>query len=218
MAKGTCSIDGCEKPAATRGWCCGHYRRVWLTGDVRADKPLVPHAGKGKRPPCIAPDCETVAAANKMCTLHNQRWYVHQSFDLPEWTPKTDFRHGTPQGYNFHKCRCEACTGWAKAYRAANADRDGPQKRRLQLARYGLTPAEFEAMAAAQGYRCAVCRMPQPDGRRRNLCVDHDHATGVVRGLLCGLCNTAAGQLQDDPALADALAAYLRNPVAAAVR
>lgn len=67
--------------------------------------------------------------------------------------------------------------------------------RKLQKARsadlraekvYGLTPAQFVALWAAQGRRCAICgrsvkiRRPQ---------IDHDHDTGEVRGLLCRRCN-----------------------------
>jgi hypothetical protein len=40
--------------------------------------------------------------------------------------------------------------------------------------------------------------------------LDHDHATGKFRGWLCSRCNGAIGMLKDDPALADAAAAYLR--------
>lgn len=38
--------------------------------------------------------------------------------------------------------------------------------------------------------------------------VDHDHNTGLVRGILCGTCNTALGQMQDDPDLIRQLALY----------
>jgi hypothetical protein len=33
MAKGICSIEGCGKPAATRGWCTKHYTRWRRHGD-----------------------------------------------------------------------------------------------------------------------------------------------------------------------------------------
>lgn len=55
-------------------------------------------------------------------------------------------------------------------------------------------------MAAKQDGRCAICRRP-PSGttkRQRFLQVDHDHATGTIRGLLCNECNTAIGRLGDN--------------------
>lgn len=88
-------------------------------------------------------------------------------------------------------------------------------QREAGLHTFTLLPREeFEAMLVAQGGQCAICRQPETKlsakGRVRRLSIDHDHATGRVRGLLCSMCNTALGNLRDDPALADAAAAYLR--------
>ena len=52
--------------------------------------------------------------------------------------------------------------------------------------RTGITEAQYEALLAAQGGGCAICGNT-PKSRR--LSVDHDHATGDVRGLLCHRCN-----------------------------
>ncbi len=82
-------------------------------------------------------------------------------------------------------------------------------KRRLR--RYGLTEEEYDAMNEAQGGRCAICgttKCGTLDTER--LCIDHDHITGKVRGLLCRLCNAGIGQLKDDPERLEAAAAYLR--------
>lgn len=51
---------------------------------------------------------------------------------------------------------------------------------------YGLTSGQYEALRAAQGFVCAICRRPS---RVRRLAVDHDHVSGAVRGLLCRRCN-----------------------------
>ena len=51
---------------------------------------------------------------------------------------------------------------------------------------YGITLAQYASMLKRQGGRCAICGRPP---KRRNLDVDHDHATGRVRGLLCFNCN-----------------------------
>ena len=47
---------------------------------------------------------------------------------------------------------------------------------------YGITGEEYDALVRLQGGRCYVCQQP-PKSKR--LAVDHDHATGIVRGLLC---------------------------------
>ncbi len=57
---------------------------------------------------------------------------------------------------------------------------------------YGLTLEMYNAMVAAQGGRCAICN-GEPTGRRKKLLVDHNHATGKVRQLLCYKCNLIVG-------------------------
>lgn len=61
------------------------------------------------------------------------------------------------------------------------------RQRDLYLQRtYGITSAEYDALLQAQDGRCAIC---EAKPRKKRLAVDHDHATGLVRGLLCTNCN-----------------------------
>lgn len=61
--------------------------------------------------------------------------------------------------------------------------------------KYGLTKESHQALQSEQGHMCAICGCAdQP------LVVDHDHASGAVRGLLCINCNFALGELLDDRA------------------
>ena len=76
------------------------------------------------------------------------------------------------------------------------------------LRRYGLSLADYDAMLARQGGVCGICK--RQSGIR--LCVDHCHATGRVRGLLCRTCNSGLGFYQDDPRLTRAATAYLEAP------
>jgi hypothetical protein len=91
-----------------------------------------------------------------------------------------------------------------RAYRAANPEkiREGHLRRR-----FGLTLDGYAAMLEAQGGRCAICGRPEPPGK--SLHVDHDHETGVVRGLLCFSCNAAIGKLADDVDRLQRAIAYL---------
>lgn len=68
-----------------------------------------------------------------------------------------------------------------------------------RLRRYGLTPDGFDALLAKQGGCCAnlECRAPSSGIVGRSFAVDHDHDTGLVRGLLCNTCNVALGMLGD---------------------
>ena len=71
---------------------------------------------------------------------------------------------------------------------------------------YGLTVADYNALLERQGGGCAICGQPRNSHR---LAVDHDHATGRVRGLLCAPCNHAIGSLRDRPDLLRSAIAYL---------
>lgn len=74
---------------------------------------------------------------------------------------------------------------------------------------YGLAAGEYDKLFKAQDGRCAICRQ----SRRQRLSVDHDHKTGLVRGLCCRMCNgrllTAA---RDNPETLRSAADYLENP------
>jgi hypothetical protein len=73
---------------------------------------------------------------------------------------------------------------------------------------YGIDSVHYEAMLAQQSGTCAICK-GGPRGRHKRFHVDHDHVTGVVRGLLCGPCNQAIGPLNDDQDRLKAAIAYL---------
>jgi hypothetical protein len=73
--------------------------------------------------------------------------------------------------------------------------------------KYGITSASYDAMLEQQGGGCAVCHEACITGRR--LAVDHEHASGQVRGLLCSRCNVAVGFLQESRVLARNVADYL---------
>ena len=72
---------------------------------------------------------------------------------------------------------------------------------------YGLALGEFNKILIRQGGRCASCG--EADWPGWGPVVDHDHITGIVRGILCTRCNTAAGMLLNDPARCLFLAKYL---------
>jgi hypothetical protein len=70
--------------------------------------------------------------------------------------------------------------------------------------RYGMTAAEADHLLELQQGLCAICKVA-PAGH-----VDHDHATGAVRALLCFNCNGGLGQFKDDPLLLHAAAYYVQ--------
>src|SRR5262245_42197596 len=92
-----------------------------------------------------------------------------------------------------------------KAWQRANTERVNARQRECRRANpdrireghlkrtFGITLEDFDAMLEAQGGGCAICGRPALEGT--SLHVDHEHETGVVRGLLCFTCNGALGML-----------------------
>lgn len=76
---------------------------------------------------------------------------------------------------------------------------------------YGINFGDYSRMLGEQGGRCAICGSPPTGGPKSasRLHVDHDHDTGVVRGLLCNRCNLGIGYFADDPARLAAAIKYL---------
>lgn len=84
--------------------------------------------------------------------------------------------------------------------------------RRNHVARtYGLTAEDYARLLDHQDGRCAITKKVMP----YNLAVDHDHKTGLVRGLLSKAANKLLRDVRDDPEVLAAAIEYLRNPPAA---
>ena len=47
-----------------------------------------------------------------------------------------------------------------------------------------------------QDYKCAVCGVSLKGKLRGGPCQDHDHETGILRGVLCRVCNQGEGKLK----------------------
>lgn len=107
---------------------------------------------------------------------------------------------------------CRRCVSAAQADRyRRNIDREREARRPQQWRRkYGIGPEQYAELLAKQGGKCAICGTTDPGRGREYLCVDHDHSSGTVRGLLCSPCNYALGQFKDDPDLLRAALEYLR--------
>lgn len=82
--------------------------------------------------------------------------------------------------------------------------------------KFSISLAEYSQMVADRGNKCDICGQPETQtrgGKVKALAVDHDHATGAVRGLLCCDCNQALGKFKDSEELLASAIAYLRKHV-----
>lgn len=86
----------------------------------------------------------------------------------------------------------------------ASRDKVGGARTYHLTRRYGISAVEADLMLESQEGLCAICRAAPA------VHVDHDHATGAVRALLCFNCNGGLGQFKDDPIALHAAAYYVQ--------
>jgi hypothetical protein len=78
--------------------------------------------------------------------------------------------------------------------------RDGYMREYDLMKSYSITVDDYNRMFESQYGKCAICGTSSSveSSRKKYLCVDHNHETGKVRGLLCDKCNRGIGLLNDD--------------------
>jgi len=132
---------------------------------------------------------DIVAAYKKGGSLRD----VAALFDLhPTTISRILDRHSVPKRSRRGKRNSREVTGRAAKLRER-------ERTRYLRHKYGLSPQDIKDILKSQKGRCAVCRKKIPNSWGNGMAIDHDHKTGAVRGILCPLCNTGLGSLQDNP-------------------
>ncbi len=140
--------------------------------------------------------------------------------------PLDRFRFCYANGKKWLIGQCKKCQNrYVTEHRVARMKRD-PEFRRKQHRRVsgyrrrnaiGVSHEEYRLMFESQNGLCAICGRPEKKLCRpghaevKDLCADHDHATGRLRQLLCHGCNVMLGHAHDDPAILRAAADYIER-------
>ena len=100
---------------------------------------------------------------------------------------------------------------YAKDYRAVTKE----ERKKYDMIsrnkkRYGITPEQYTELFNKQEGKCAICGKHQTEFKKA-LCVDHNHITGKIRGLLCYKCNTGIGNLNDNIILLQNAINYIKD-------
>jgi len=115
------------------------------------------------------------------------------------------------------------CLSQCAAYRSANREKvraankvwrdanPGSAKKGSLKFHYGISVEEHEALRLKQDNKCASCGWVFDGTKLLGPFVDHDHATGKVRALLCHKCNTALGLMGEDANKLIALSSYIKQ-------
>lgn len=193
----TCTFHDCDRKHHARGWCLTHYtqfkRGINAVGPIKTRVRAKPDA-------CSEEGCQAEVKANGLCKMHYQRFlrHGHTRYHDRKTAPKP--------------CIIETCDNHLYAKGLCHAHY--AKQRKWQSA--GIDAARYQEMLHEQGGGCAICGQPERhrDGssdKPKDLAVDHDHATGVVRALLCSACNTALGLFNDSTDLLAKASAYLKH-------
>lgn len=176
----TCSIDECAEPAKAKGMCPRHYQRVRKSG----------------HPTIVRRECAECGTAFTY-EAKNGRRHAFCADCVTEHVRRHSARYNRRQSL--------AAENEPEFYVRLRAYRF-----RSNIRRYGITPEQYDALLSTQGGLCAICGdAPDANGKGAyaRLHIDHDHATGLVRGLLCGRCNQGLGYFRDSP---DSLASAIK--------
>ena len=103
-------------------------------------------------------------------------------------------------------CYCKTCrNGRAKVYQKENPEQRIQSKRRYRYR--GYTEEHGKIMS------CEICSVDLVAGNKGSNTqhIDHDHKTGIIRGVLCKSCNTGLGLFKDNPEILREAARYLEE-------
>ena len=133
----------------------------------------------------------------------------------PERIAETQRKWYAKNGAAYRESHRDELRAATRKWYAAHPEQVKVNNRTQRLRSYGLTNEDYAARLLAQGGVCALCGKAETHLDRKGgitrLAVDHDHATGAVRALLCHACNVGIGTFGDDPDLLRAAAEYIER-------
>jgi hypothetical protein len=141
--------------------------------------------------------------------------------------PRTEFYTNRDVGYGgkVYTCYQPSCKECAKEKQKRDYEltKQGDPRyqetnrlktRKFNLKRFDMTLDDYNQMLVEQNGLCAICgkiELSKNQFGLRPLCVDHDHATNKVRGLLCSRCNCMLGNAKDSIDTLQKAVAYLKG-------
>jgi hypothetical protein len=157
---------------------------------------------------CIIPDCSRTPRGRGLCNNHYNYHLKHGLLDQFRLLPKQKVHVLSHINQETKKGICTFCgpvnislrplANGSSVWRCHHGANLASQKRQLEIS---------TARAEILEEYCEIC------GITKGLVFDHNHATGLYRGTLCGYCNKAIGFLNDDPLLVQRAFSYLTRPI-----
>ncbi len=214
---GICKIEGCERDIDSLGMCRLHYARQYYYGRTH----LVNTGDKFCHPLYYV--WFERKQRNALCV----EWLDFWQF-VKDVSPKPEGRYFLARldwdkpyaadnfKWRFHLKKEKGESNkewWARKWQERQKSESPPEKIR-NLKKFGLTLEMYAEKFREQNGVCEICKQKETaiHGTTRtvkSLAVDHCHATGKIRDLLCGRCNTTLGRIKESIEILDAMKAYL---------
>ena len=166
-----------------------------ITREKRKATGLCTTCGK----PSLAPDCGDCKRLRRGKRLERKRNNQCVSCTKPNYNGKD---------------QCDECNSKEYSrYQKSRLTEEGRRREKTNQFRhlYGITYEDYEELLAEQGYACEICRQPHIHEKGKRMYVDHDHETGVLRGLLCRNCNSVLGLAHDSSEVLKRAAEYIEK-------
>lgn len=214
----TCTVPGCTDPQKTlkSGLCERHLFRFSRHGAI--EQPRRADWGARESHPLYQVYHWQRRKPNGMCKEWAEDFwlFVEEVGDKPDGHSLRKHIQTQPIGpgnwYWKESTPSKDAAAWQKAYRNRHPERI---KNTELKKRYGITLQDYQRMAETQNHRCAICGELETgtdkQGVPRRMPVDHCHATGKIRELLCSACNKALGGFRDRPDLLRKAAEYVEK-------
>ena len=170
---------------------------------------------------CIAPECNRPRRTGRgmryceVCkSLAEERRRITAITHITKWREENPERLKKARK-EYYARTAEYQKAKSRAWHRANPERVrarhvAQNSRKLpKVTKYGLSLESYRFLLIGQGGGCAICGRSE-NGKRHNFDVDHDHESGVVRGLLCNRCNRLLSNAKDSIDILKAAIKYLK--------
>jgi hypothetical protein len=147
-------------------------------------------------------------------------WQKNNRKENPEKVLKRERKYKEANREKINAAQKEKRNANIEEYRKKEAEQREKNRENIRINHaawtYGLTKEEYISLINSNDGKCYICGNEEKvidsvSKKIRRICIDHDHSTGKVRGLLCNLCNSGLGKFKDSIDLIEKALDYLKR-------
>ena len=145
---------------------------------------------------------------------HNEYWQKPENNQrLREYRRKHYQKHGEEiraKSRAYYELNKEKIRKYHKEWRLKNPNKYSEKNKDSHFKRrYGISSKDRDDLALLQENKCLICN--KTFSKKVKWCVDHDHKTGKIRGILCDKCNRGIACFEDTVTFLEGAIRYLNQ-------